>query len=302
MNTFKEIHAAAKEKVKNSGSFKAGILAPSRPEHFKATKRGIEEGYIAPIFLGDKDEITALLASEGLNPGDCQVIESKNPLDDGLSMAATGKVQLLMNGGITVREMADHIGRPNLHFASEGKIASHIGVMEISGYHKLLLVTDSVSVQSPQTTDRISIMENAAAVARLIGIPRAKAALLAAVEAIYPAVPVTMEEAAIAKMGERGQIKDLIIDGPLSFDCAINEEVAHQKGIKNSPVAGDTDIFITPTIETANGIYKALVMYARANAGGLIYGGKVPVATAFEVDSADNILNSIALAVLAAAG
>ncbi len=134
----------------------------------------------------------------------------------------------------------------------------------------------------------------------MLGIPRAKVALLAAVEAIYPAVPVTMEEAAIAKMGERGQIKDVIIDGPLSFDCAINAEVAHQKGIKNSQVAGDADIFVAPTIETADGVYKAMVMYAGALAGGIIIGGCVPIGTMYEIDSADNIMNSIVLSVLAA--
>ena len=107
-------------------------------------------------------------------------------------------------------------------------------------------------------------------------------------------------EAAIAKMSDRGQIKDVAIDGPLSFDVAISAEVAHSKGIINSPVAGETDIFVGPSTATANGVYKAMVMYAKAQSAGIIFGGRVPVAAPLAVDSIENIVNSIVLSVFVA--
>jgi len=47
----------------------------------------------------------------------------------------------------------------------------------------------------------------------------------------------SVEAAILAKMSERGQIKNCIVDGPLAFDNAISKEAAEHKGIK-SPVAG----------------------------------------------------------------
>ena len=57
----------------------------------------------------------------------------------------------------------------------------------------------------------------------------------------------TIEAAALCKMADRGQIKGGLIDGPLAFDNAIDEEAAKTKGIV-SPVAGKADILVVPRI------------------------------------------------------
>lgn len=300
MRIFKELLAGAKEKVKSTGPLTTVILAPSRAEHIEAIKSATAEGYIRSIFIGERNELIRLALNSGIDIAGSEIVDSAKPAEDAISLATKGGIKLILSGGISVREIAQTISKKEMGFIAEGRIASHIGVFESSKYHKLMLVTDASCIQSPDAAQKIAIIENAAVFARLLGIPRARVALLAAVEAIYPAVPVTMEEAAIAKMSERGQIKDVIVDGPLSFDCAISADVAHQKGIKNSPVAGDADIFVVPTMETADGIYKAMAMFTKALAGGVIFGGLVPIATSYEVDSAENIMHSIVLAVLAA--
>ena len=159
-----------------------------------------------------------------------------------------------------------------------------------------MFVSDGAVNNNPDAAKKIQIVQNAASVAKQFGVETPKAALLAAVEAIYPAVPVTMEEAAIAKMSDRGQIKGVDIDGPLSFDVAIKTEVARSKGITNSKVAGETDIFVGPSMETANGIYKAMVLYAKAESASVIVGGKAPVASPFAVDSVESAANSLLVA------
>ena len=47
---------------------------------------------------------------------------------------------------------------------------------------------------------------------------------MSAMETVNPAVPSTIEAAALCKMAERGQITGGILDGPLALDNAINEE------------------------------------------------------------------------------
>ena len=111
-------------------------------------------------------------------------------------------------------------------------------------------------------------------------------------------MPTTIDGAVLGKMSERNQIKGGFVDGPLSFDCAVDPVAAESKGITNSEVAGRANAMLAPNIDTAHGVYKAMALYGNARVGGVIYGGRVSVALAARSDSAENILNSIALAVL----
>jgi phosphate butyryltransferase len=300
MKSFADIHSAVRDKLKSGGKSQMAVLMPSHIEHFMAIRKAYDDAYIIPIFIGDRNSVKSIAIKAGIDLNNYEVIDSSNPITESIRLVIDGKANLLFNGGIPVRELANYISKKESGFISEGNIATHIAAVQTSRYHKLMFITDAAVIQSPDVAQKVAIIENSAGYARRLGIPRPKVALLAAVEAIYPAVPVTMEEAAIAKMGERGQIKDIIIDGPLSFDCAINIEIAQQKGIKSSPVAGDPDIFMGPSMETAHGIYKAMVMYANVAGGSVIFGGKAPIACGFEVDSVNNIFNSIAMAILAA--
>jgi phosphate butyryltransferase len=111
-------------------------------------------------------------------------------------------------------------------------------------------------------------------------------------------MPVTTEAAVLAKMYDRRQIKGAVVDGPLSFDCAIDLNAAHGKGLKDSPVAGRADALLAPDIETANGIFKSLALYGKTETGGILLGGKVPVALGNRWDSPLTRYHSIVLAVL----
>jgi phosphate butyryltransferase len=292
-----ELLTLAKDKIKGATKIRVAILATPRKEHFAAIK--LADDFIVPVFVGKKEEIKNVASTIGFNIDSYEIIDDADSAETALSLAYDGKIDLIMNGGVPVRELAHVLGRKGSGFLVEGKIATHVAALEAARYRKLMFVADAAMISSPDTAQKIGIIENAAALVRKLGIEKPKAALLAAVEAIYPAVPTTMEWAAIAKMGDRGQIKDIIIDGPLSFDCAISAEVARQKGIRDSEVAGDTDLFIASSMETANGIYKAMILYAGAKGGSAIIGGRIPVATSFEVDDDQNTLYSIAFGILA---
>jgi phosphotransacetylase len=215
-------------------------------------------------------------------------------------LMADNRFDLLVKGDIGTRDFVDSFFGSGIGKLSDKSIVTHIELLQTERYHKLMFVTDGGVNANPDAGTLIQIVQNAARVCNKMGIEQPRAALLAAVEAIYPAIPITMTEAAIAKMSDRGQIKGVLIDGPLSFDVAFSAEVARSKGITNSRVAGETDIFAMSTIETAHGVNRAMVMYAGAEAAGILYGGRLPVAAGMTVDPAQNIFNSIILAVLCA--
>ena len=118
-------------------------------------------------------------------------------------------------------------------------------------------------------------------------------------ETVTPKIPSTIDAAALCKMADRGQIKGGLVDGPLAFDNAIDEEAAKTKGIV-SPVAGKADILIAPNLEAGNMLAKQLTFMANAEAAGIVIGARVPILTS-RADSARTRLASAALAVLFAA-
>ncbi len=296
--SFIDIQTAAREKAGFGNPLRLGVIAPMEQKVLEAAVRAGKERLVIPQFLGHKRDHENMAREAKLSPDDFGIIESGEPMADAFSLADSGELDILLVGNNAMSEFVSAAKNDSSGFIPKGTQATHISLLTVPGYHKMLLVADGLMVQPLEITQSISIVQNAVTVARKLGVTLPKVALLAAVEAISPAMPVTMAEAVIAKMADRGQIKNCVIDGPLSFDCAISAEVAQHKGIKNSPVAGDPDIFIGPTLETADGIFKALSLYAEAESAGAVLGGKIPVATAYEIQSAQDIINSIALAVL----
>jgi len=301
MKSFDEIRHRAKQQISSGRMPRVGIIYPRGGKCMDAVTAAAREQLIKVSLLGPKSAIEECIAKEGCDLCGMEIV-GVDSLDEavnkGVEMASGKQIDFLMKGAVGTCDLVDVLMKPENGFFRKGTVISHIGIMQTERYHKLMFITDAAVNSEPDANAKIAIARNAADLARKLGVDKPKAALLAAVEAIYPAVPVTMEEAAIAKMSDRGQIKDVLIDGPLSFDVAIKTEVAHSKGIINSTVAGETDIFIGPSMETANGLYKAMVMYVKAESAGLIYGGPVPLVSNFNVDSIGNVTNSILVGAL----
>jgi phosphate butyryltransferase len=112
-------------------------------------------------------------------------------------------------------------------------------------------------------------------------------------------MPCTLDAAALTLMGQRGQLKICLVDGPLALDNAINEEAAKTKKI-TSPVAGKADILLVPTIDDGNMLAKSIVYFSRNETAGLIIGAAAPVILTSRADSPRAKLLSIAAAVMMA--
>jgi phosphate butyryltransferase len=179
-----------------------------------------------------------------------------------------------------------------------GKTISHVSVLELPNYHKLMLLSDGAIIIAPALNDKAAIIKNAVELACSVGIKTPKVALLAAIETVNPEkMPCTADAAILTQMNRRGEFPNCIIDGPLAFDNAINENSIKVKKIE-SPVAGDADILIVPSIEVGNILYKSLVYMGNAKSAGLVLGTRVPVILTSRADNADTKLASIALGIL----
>jgi len=109
--------------------------------------------------------------------------------------------------------------------------------------------------------------------------------VLAAVETVRSKTPAILDGAILAKMADRRQIVDGIVDGPLDLDAAVDAEAARIKHI-TSPVAGLADILMVPNIKAGNMFYKNLAFMADTQTAGLVVGARVPVILTGRPDTA----------------
>ena len=299
INNFDQIVSSAKEKAKKNKP-KAALLNPKHSDVFNAFSKAIADGLIDPVIIGDKAEIEKIAKEIKFELSGIDLIdnEGSSSVLKATQMAEDGDIDLIIKGTGPTDIFVQYLFNSE-HFHKKGRLACHIALVKPEQYEKAFILSDAEVIIQPDLKQKIGKVNNIIQFSHKIGMDEPLIAVLAAVEVVYPQMPVTTEGAVLGKMSDRKQFKGGYVDGPLSFDCAIDPEAAKSKGITNSKVAGNANAMLAPNIETAHGIYKAMALYGNAQVGGIIYGGNVPVALPSRSDSEESIYNSIALGVLA---
>jgi phosphate acetyltransferase len=95
---------------------------------------------------------------------------------------------------------------------------------------------------------------------------------------------------------------DLLIEGPIQYDAAIDPEVARSK-LPDSQVAGRATVFIFPDLNTGNNTYKAVQRSANAVAvGPVLQGLRKPVNDLSRGALVADIVNTVAITAIQAQG
>ncbi len=301
--TFSDIWSRADELTQKTGP-KTLVLMGARDEYsMKSIKSAAEKGWIKPVIARLQSQII-LEEQEGsnFNTSNYEVITADD--DRELVKKAVKYVEeqqgILMRGRVPARTMLYELVKKENDFTLPGRLLTHVGCFESEKFPRLILVSDGGVIIKPTLNQKPSIVKNAVEVARKIGIVRPKVAMLEAVEAVYLSMGTSLDDAVIAKMADRGDFGDAVVDGPLSFDVALVEKAAKEKKVKGE-VAGKADILIVSRIEVGTGLYKTLFMFGHARSAGIIVGGKFPVVMTSRSESLDSKMNSIALAITASA-
>ena len=258
-------------------------------------------GLIEPILVGPKAKLVAVAASARLDLGNSRIVDvphSHAAAEQAVALVRSGEAELLMKGSLHTDELMAAVVSREGGLRTSRRI-SHVFIMDVPTYHKVLVVTDAAINISPSLEDKMDICQNAIDLARILGLDRPKVAILSAVETVTSKIPSTIDAAALCKMADRGQITGGILDGPLAFDNAISKEAAATKGIR-SDVAGDPDILLVPDLEAGNILAKQLSFLANADSAGLVLGARVPIILTSRADSVRSRIASCAVAMLAA--
>jgi phosphate acetyltransferase len=260
-----------------------------------------EKGLITPVLVGPSAKIRDIAKQHGIELGKTRVVDAPHShaaAAKAVELVRQGEAELLMKGSLHTDELLGAVVARETGLRT-GRRISHVFIMDVPTYHKVLIVTDAAINIAPALEDKVDICQNAIdlVVALRPGTP--KVAVLAAVETVTSKMPATIDAAALCKMADRGQIKGALVDGPLAFDNAISKDAARVKGIR-SEVAGDPDILIVPDLEAGNILAKQLTFLANADSAGLVLGARVPIILTSRADSVRSRIASCAVAMLAA--
>lgn len=282
--------------ARGGGKRRLAIAAAEDEDALEAASLSVREDIADVILLGDEDRIWKIAKEMKLDLNKCEVIKVPDPISAAqvaVKMVRNGEADFLMKGLVKTADLLKAVLDKDNGLRT-GRLLSHVFLVEVPRKGRWYAITDAAIVVSPGISEKVQIIENAIELMHRLGIKEPKVALLAAIEVVNPAMPTTLEAAAITMMNLRGQIKGAIIDGPLALDVAIDERCAKIKGVK-SPVAGNADVLVVPNVEAGNMLGKALIQAGGGRAAGVVMGALKPIVMTSRAQSAESKLLSIAL-------
>jgi len=287
------------ERCKGRLPVPTAVAHPCDASSLEGAVAAARAGLIVPVLIGPRGRIENIAVAEGIDLGDLEILDqphSHAAAARAVELARSGEVALLMKGSLHTDELMQFVVDSDGGLRTARRV-SHVFVMDVPTYPKLLFVTDAAVNIFPSLRDKVDICQNAIDLARALGVDRPKVAILSAVETVTDKIPSTIDAAALCKMADRGQITGGDLDGPLAMDNAISMAAAKTKGIR-STVAGAADVLLVPDLEAGNMLAKNLSFMANAESAGLVVGARVPIILTSRADSVRARLASCAIAAL----
>ncbi len=286
------------KEVKQDHSPTLAVAAGQDEETIQAVNRVRKENVCKVTLIGNKSIIQDIALKNSIDLSSFTIINQKDTekaTEEAVALVKQGKADFIMKGlAKTSTYMRKILDKRNGLLSQEG-LLTHIALMEIPTYSKLLLISDAAVIPKPTMEQKLKIIEYTIEIAHALGNKNPKVALISAVETISIKVKSTVDAAVITAMNRREQIKGGIIDGPLALDVALSKEHCRIKGL-DSLVDGEADILIFPNIETANTFYKSTIILAKATAAAVVAGTTAPVVLPSRADDDDTKFYSIVLA------
>lgn len=281
---------------------KKAVVAVANDEHvLEAVHMATLDHIIEAILIGNEKEIKEMMFKLHMDYHQYQIIDISDPVlacEEAVKMISSNQADILIKGlvdsSIILRAALDK----EFGMRTPNRI-SHVSVMEIPTYHKILLMSDGAMNIAPDVEIKHEIIENGVAIAHALGIKNPNVGCIAAVEKVNPKMQATLDAQELISRNQNDRIKGCIVGGPFAMDNAINKEAAIHKGILD-PMAGDVDFLLMPQIESANIFYKSMMFLGNAKSASVIAGAKKPIVLTSRADSKESKYYSIALAALVA--
>lgn len=280
-----------KEPVKRT----VAVVAAQDEHTLEAVVMAHKDGLVEPVLLGEEEKIHKILKKLDHDEADILIENIPDPsecAERACILAREGKADCIMKGKIETGKLMKVLVNKEKGIR-KNKVMSLLAFMESPNYHKVFAITDVGLLTYPNKDQKKAAIENAVEAFHALGVENPKVAILAAVEKVNPKMPETVDADEIKREGVAG----CTIEGPISYDLAMDLNSAKIKGYE-SPVAGDADLLVVPDIVSGNIAAKTITVLGGGRTGGTVLGGLVPVLLVSRSATADDKFMSIVISAL----
>jgi len=299
--SFEDISDCAHKLVGKFGPYRVVVAVGDDLPSLQGLALAKAQGLVEPILVGRTRHMRYELEQLGESTSEWQMIEERDPHDatrHAAQLVKSGDADILMRGKLLARDFFATLFDKDLGLHKPGVLWTNIVALKIKELDRLILLTDCALTVSLDLPGRLKLIQNATDFIQFLGVAEPKISLLAAVETVTPGMPVSLEEAVIAKMSERGQFpKGVSVDGPLSLDLSLSLNAVKKKKM-NSVVAGAADVLVVDSIQVGNLLFKSLITLCGAASASVIVGAPFPIILTSRSEYPENIINSFVLSIM----
>lgn len=275
IQSFKEL----RDKVGGAKKRRVAVAAAHDAHTLEAVFRAHEEDILDYVLLGKASEILKISKELEHKVNDSDIIDCQSDeqaVKGVMELVRSGEADFIQKGLLQTSALLKGVLNKEYGIGT-GNLISHVALLDIEKYHKIVGVTDGGMILYPDLEQKKGIIKNAVDMFAGMGYEEPRIACLCPVEVVNPKMPETVDAFEIKKASQTGAFGNCIVEGPISMDLAVNRESAMIKGY-DSPVCGETDIFLVPNISTGNIMVKALLEFGNTLMAGCVVGARCPIA------------------------
>ena len=286
-----------KAKERNAGKpLRIAIAGADAENILKGAFMAQEEGFAEPILIGSYKKISQTLEKLGMTDRkfDLQPISNDtNAVQYAIEMIKAGSADALMRGNTQTRDFLMPVLNKANHLLRPDRLLTHIVMIKIPTYHKMLALSDVTLLVNPSIEDRKQVVRNMVDALHVFGIKNPNIGLLSLIEKPAFHMKDTVEAQTIIIDHEDTPIAPCNLVGPITWDLMIDKEAARLKGYDN-PACGDFDGVVVQNLMTGNIIVKVLNTSCGAYNCGILIGANIPIAITGRSETAQEAFLSVA--------
>src|SRR4026209_1584082 len=187
------------ERCKTLEAVPTAVAHPCEESALIGAVDAAQAGLISPILVGPIAKIEETAKAANVDLGKLEIVDAANSVESAkkaVGLVREGRAEVLMKGSLHSDELLSAIVSREGGLRT-GRRISHVFVMDVPTYHKVLIVTDGAINIAPTLEDKVDICQNAIDLAISLGLEKPKVAILAAVETVHSKMPATLDAAAL---------------------------------------------------------------------------------------------------------
>ena len=284
------------EKAKSGKPMRVAVAGADVENILQGVFDAQEAGFVDPILIGNYKSIQSMLERLGLKDRkyDLQPVnDDTNVVQYAIELIQSGGADALMRGNTQTRDFLMPILNKANHLLREDELLTHVVVLKVPEFDKLLAVSDVTLLVDTSMESRKKVTQNMVRALKLFDVEKPNIALLSLVEKASFHMKDTVEAQTIVMDHNESPIADCNLVGPISYDLIVSKEAARLKNY-DCPYCGEFDGIVVPNLMTGNLLIKALLINAKATGLGVLMGATIPIAISGRSDNKEQAFLSLA--------